>query len=72
MAFVLCLDTLGTSNELNMHVSKPPREDSVGGQFYKVSGGCCQSPCSSRFYDSLFFGAGINVILKYGEINVYI
>ncbi|BFY98506.1 hypothetical protein BsWGS_01546 [Bradybaena similaris] len=35
VAFVLCLDTLGTGNELNLHVSKPPRDDSAGGRFYK-------------------------------------
>ncbi|XP_005090447.1 nicalin-1 [Aplysia californica] len=35
VAFVLCLDTLGAGNELKLHVSKPPREDSAGGQFYK-------------------------------------
>ena len=36
VAFVLCLDSLGLSDNLNLHVSKPPREDSAGGQFYKV------------------------------------
>ncbi|XP_059171419.1 BOS complex subunit NCLN-like [Physella acuta] len=35
VAFVLCLDTLGASNDLNLHVSKPPKEDSAGGQFYQ-------------------------------------
>lgn len=37
VAFVLCLDTLGTGKELNLHVSKPPRDDSAGGRFYKAS-----------------------------------
>lgn len=36
VAFVLCLDTLGKSDNLNLHVSKPPREESAGGHFYKV------------------------------------
>ncbi|RUS85048.1 hypothetical protein EGW08_007185 [Elysia chlorotica] len=35
VAFVLCLDSLGSSDNLNLHVSKPPRDDSAGGQFYK-------------------------------------
>lgn len=28
MAFVLCLDTLGNSDNLHLHVSKPPKEGS--------------------------------------------
>ncbi|CAG5120235.1 unnamed protein product [Candidula unifasciata] len=35
VAFVLCLDTLGAGSELNLHVSKPPRDDGAGGRFYK-------------------------------------
>ncbi|XP_029639648.1 nicalin [Octopus sinensis] len=35
VAYVLCLDTIGTGNTLNLHVSKPPREDSAGGIFLK-------------------------------------
>ncbi|GFO13534.1 nicalin [Plakobranchus ocellatus] len=38
VAFVLCLDSLGSSNNLNLHVSKPPREDGAGGQFFKHLG----------------------------------
>ncbi|XP_064608542.1 BOS complex subunit ncln-like [Liolophura sinensis] len=33
--FVLCLDSLGQGNTLNLHVSKPPKEDSAGGIFQK-------------------------------------
>ena len=36
VAFVLCLDSLGSGPELNLHVSKPPRDDSAGSMFYKV------------------------------------
>lgn len=28
VAFVLCLDTLGSGNSLHLHVSKPPKEGS--------------------------------------------
>lgn len=35
VAYVLCLDTIGSGNTLNLHVSKPPREDSAGGYFLK-------------------------------------
>ncbi|CAL1531840.1 unnamed protein product [Lymnaea stagnalis] len=35
VAFVLCLDTVGATNNLNLHVSKPPKEDSPGGQLYQ-------------------------------------
>ncbi|KAK7009537.1 nicalin-1 [Biomphalaria glabrata] len=35
VAFVLCLDTLGATDNINLHVSKPPREDSAGGQFFQ-------------------------------------
>ncbi|CAH1797520.1 unnamed protein product [Owenia fusiformis] len=33
--FVLCLDTLGSSNNLNLHVSKPPKEGSAAASFVK-------------------------------------
>ncbi|KAJ8303862.1 LOW QUALITY PROTEIN: hypothetical protein KUTeg_017445 [Tegillarca granosa] len=35
VAYVLCLDTLGSSDDLYLHVSKPPRDDSAGGTFLK-------------------------------------
>lgn len=35
VAFVLCLDSLGAGSEMNLHVSKPPRENSAGDIFYK-------------------------------------
>lgn len=35
IAYVLCLDSLGQDNKLRLHVSKPPREDSAGGEFLK-------------------------------------
>jgi len=35
VSFVLCLDSLGAGEGLNLHVSKPPRADSVGDTFYK-------------------------------------
>lgn len=35
IAYVLCLDTIGSGDNLRLHVSKPPREDSPGGQFLK-------------------------------------
>ncbi|XP_070210935.1 BOS complex subunit NCLN-like [Littorina saxatilis] len=35
VAFVLCLDSLGTGETLHLHVSKPPREDSDGGVFLR-------------------------------------
>ena len=38
VSFVLCLDTVGNSNKLNLHVSKPPKQGSPGDAFYKVSG----------------------------------
>lgn len=34
-AYVICLDTVSASNDLFMHVSKPPKENSSGGLFYK-------------------------------------
>ncbi|CAK9823499.1 ncl1 [Anthophora retusa] len=34
-AYVICLDTVSTSNNLYVHVSKPPKENSTGGLFYK-------------------------------------
>ncbi|XP_054278741.1 BOS complex subunit ncln-like [Macrosteles quadrilineatus] len=33
--FILCLDTVGGGNSLYFHVSKPPRENSPGANFYK-------------------------------------
>ena len=33
--FVLCLDSLGTSDQLKLHVSKPPKEGSAGEVFLK-------------------------------------
>ena len=35
--YVLCLDSLGQGNSLNLHVSKPPKEGSSGDLLYKVS-----------------------------------
>ncbi|XP_025076679.1 nicalin-1-like [Pomacea canaliculata] len=35
VAFVLCLDSLGSGDSLHLHVSKPPKEDSEGGLFLK-------------------------------------
>ncbi|KAH9499321.1 tRNA (cytosine-5-)-methyltransferase ncl1 [Bulinus truncatus] len=35
VAFVLCLDTLGATENITLHVSKPPKEDSSGGQFFQ-------------------------------------
>jgi len=35
VAFVLCLDSLGSGSEMNLHVSKPPRDNSAGDVFYK-------------------------------------
>ncbi|ESP03325.1 hypothetical protein LOTGIDRAFT_207615 [Lottia gigantea] len=34
-AFVLCLDSLGADQTLNLHVSKPPKEGSAGAEFLK-------------------------------------
>ncbi|XP_066589257.1 BOS complex subunit NCLN [Prorops nasuta] len=34
-AYVICLDTVSASNNLYVHVSKPPKENSSGGLFYK-------------------------------------
>lgn len=34
--FAVCLDSLGIGNELNIHVSKPPRPGSVSYVFHKV------------------------------------
>ncbi|XP_025156888.1 nicalin-1 isoform X1 [Harpegnathos saltator] len=34
-AYVICLDTLSASDNLYVHVSKPPKENSSGGLFYK-------------------------------------
>ncbi|KZC07749.1 Nicalin-1 [Dufourea novaeangliae] len=34
-AYVICLDTVSTGNNLYVHVSKPPKENSTGGLFYK-------------------------------------
>ncbi|KAK9892946.1 hypothetical protein WA026_022817 [Henosepilachna vigintioctopunctata] len=34
-AFVMCLDTLGNSDSLYMHVSKPPKEGTAPHSFYK-------------------------------------
>lgn len=33
VAYVLCLDSIGSSDDLYLHVSKPPREDTPGGIF---------------------------------------
>lgn len=42
-AFVLCLDSLSNNSTLHLHVSKPPKEQSSRGLFYKelqnVAGG---------------------------------
>ena len=35
-SYILCLDTVATSNSLYAHVSKPPREGSPGALFIKV------------------------------------
>ncbi|XP_047347718.1 nicalin isoform X2 [Vespa velutina] len=34
-AYVICLDTVSATNNLYVHVSKPPKENSSGGMFYK-------------------------------------
>ncbi|XP_015600107.2 meckelin [Cephus cinctus] len=34
-SYVICLDTITASNNLYVHVSKPPKETSPGGLFYK-------------------------------------
>ncbi|XP_053986299.1 BOS complex subunit NCLN [Hylaeus anthracinus] len=34
-AYVVCFDTVSTSNNIYVHVSKPPKENSTGGLFYK-------------------------------------
>ncbi|XP_076167862.1 BOS complex subunit ncln [Ptiloglossa arizonensis] len=34
-AYVVCLDTVSTSDNIYVHVSKPPKENSTGGLFYK-------------------------------------
>ncbi|XP_043796563.1 nicalin-1 [Apis laboriosa] len=34
-AYVICLDTVSTSDNFYVHVSKPPKENSTGGLFYK-------------------------------------
>ena len=34
-AYVICLDTVSTGDNLYVHVSKPPKENSTGGLFYK-------------------------------------
>ncbi len=36
ITYVLCLDTLGMGNTLNLHVSKPPREGTPGDNLFKV------------------------------------
>lgn len=33
VSYVLCIDSIGKSDELYLHVSKPPKEDSPGNQF---------------------------------------
>lgn len=35
-AFTLCLDTIGSGDELYLHVSKPPKEGSPGWMFLQV------------------------------------
>ena len=37
VAYVLCLDSIGKGDNLNLHVSKPPKEDTPGGIFLQVS-----------------------------------
>ena len=37
VAYVLCLDSIGSGDDLYLHVSKPPREDTPGGVFLQVS-----------------------------------
>ena len=37
IAYVLCLDSLGVSDNVRLHVSKPPREDTPGGELLQVS-----------------------------------
>ena len=34
--YVLCLDALGNGNELNLHVSKPPKDKSAAALLYQV------------------------------------
>lgn len=34
-AYVICLDTVSTGDNLYVHVSKPPKENSTGGMFYR-------------------------------------
>ena len=39
-SYVLCLDGLGKSDEIYLHVSKPPKEDSPGSHFLQVQQTC--------------------------------
>lgn len=34
-SYVICLDSVSTGDDLYVHVSKPPKENSPGGLFYK-------------------------------------
>lgn len=43
IAYVLCLDTIGRGKNLRLHVSKPPKEDSAGGEFLKHLGEVTQT-----------------------------
>lgn len=36
VAFALCLDSIGKSENLYMHVSKPPKENQAAYEFLKV------------------------------------
>ena len=40
VAFVLCLDSVGQTDNINLHVSKPPREGSPGADLVKVAFVC--------------------------------
>ena len=37
VSYVLCLDSLGTGEDLYLHVSKPPRDSGAGDILLKVS-----------------------------------
>jgi len=45
VAYIMCLDSIGSGSELFVHVSKPPKNDSVVDFLLKVCRHCCWFIC---------------------------
>lgn len=63
MAFVLCLDTLANSDELYMHVSRPPKPDTSIHSFIQQLEEVFTANLTTSLLTSLFtFNSNLNVV----------